>query len=818
MLRALGCLLLVVLFPSAAAGQCGAPAGAERWSDPATWGGSIPTAGDSVVIAAGKTVLLDISPPPLKDLNVAGRLFFDCVDINLFVDRVVVSGEFHIGSPQSPYRNRALIELGDRYYDPSDPLSKSFEAAIGARVEMHGEPRTASWVQLGATAQRGATTIALERAVDWRAGERIVLASTDFDVHQAEERVLTGTSHGGRVLHFARPLQFVHWGRIEPPGVDERGEVALLDRNIKVQGPPIAQTTRVGGHMMFLGYNDANVHLSWIELERMGKLGTRGRYPIHFHLAGDASGCYVRSLSIHHCYNRSVTIHGTNNLVVESTLSYDTFGHAFFMEDRSETGNELVNNLGLVTRVPPPGQRLVPSDATAATYWIQNFDNVLRGNVAAGSEAFGFWYDIPAYTWMLVPPTFVDNVAHSNRLDGFFHDDKVVFSPTTQPGGIYDGFTAYKNRRRGVHFRNANETIVWRNARVADNATAFYLAATGEPRVAITRTLLSDSIVIGESGNVGNPATQHELAFGRSLPNPDAPASPLLGHEILQGNIEVADTVYVNFVPRSFGPVATHGTTAKRGVRVTRDAGVFAQTRSPNPWAIDPRNRVRGLTFVAAKRALFRQPAELESGSASLLIYDQDGSLLGVPDHFLSASTALLLPKVGALPVPSWNAHVVPGPTTGPNDYGQLRLHGDFLRNPSLRIPAVTFRSLTRGASSEVGITPPPFYYAMNVRLFEDYDISFPAFQPRDFEIRLRFGAPQHSAIVAVEYDAPAPRRVMRDRQPIPALDSLEDLRNSGGEGYYFDAANRRVWLMPVINGTGTSVMAGIETQIHVMP
>jgi len=58
------------------------------------------------------------------------------------------------------------------------------------------------------------------------------------------------------------------------------------------------------------------VRMSGVELYRMGQRRALRRYPVHFHMMGDARGSYLRDLSIHHSFNRGVTIHGTDNVVV----------------------------------------------------------------------------------------------------------------------------------------------------------------------------------------------------------------------------------------------------------------------------------------------------------------------------------------------------------------------------------------------------------------------------------------------------------------------------------------------------------------------
>ena len=200
-----------------------------------------------------------------------------------------------------------------------------------------------------------------------------------------------------------------------------------------------------------------------VELNRMGQNMHLARYPIHWHLIGDAQGQYIRNSAIHDTYSRCVTVHGTNYLSVENNVTYNNIGHCFFLEDGVEHDNQFVHNLGILTKCHPGapcvptnlaaagesrpaggnGQNakdvLLPSDNTAATFWITNPDNVYRDNVAAGSDANGFWMSLPehptgkfegteisAKTWPRRTPfrEFKGNVAHSNY-DSFMFDRNV---------------------------------------------------------------------------------------------------------------------------------------------------------------------------------------------------------------------------------------------------------------------------------------------------------------------------------------------------------------------------------------------------------
>ena len=69
-------------------------AAASRWSDPASWPDRrVPLAGEKATIAAGKEVVLDISPPALRSLIIQGKLSFsDESDLELATDWVYVPG------------------------------------------------------------------------------------------------------------------------------------------------------------------------------------------------------------------------------------------------------------------------------------------------------------------------------------------------------------------------------------------------------------------------------------------------------------------------------------------------------------------------------------------------------------------------------------------------------------------------------------------------------------------------------------------------------------------------------------------------------
>src|SRR5271169_65349 len=317
-------------------------ASGKRWSDAATWPDKKVPGKDAVVtIEKDMNVVLDVTPPALRSLTINGKLSFaDNKDLELTTEWVMVHGELEIGTEAKPHTRNATITLTDNVKGEDfgglggNDRSDRGIMLMGGTLNLHG-PEKSTWTKLAKTAEAGSTSIEVLNAADWRAGEEIVLASTDFDPRQAERRTISAVS--GNTITLDKKLDYMHFGKITFD-VDERGEVGLLTRNIKLQASADAEQSFFGGHVMAMV--GSKMFVEGVEFNRMGQNMTLARYPIHWHLVGDATGQYIRNSAIHDSYNRCVTVHGTNFLHVENNVTYNTVGHCFFLEDGIEHGNE----------------------------------------------------------------------------------------------------------------------------------------------------------------------------------------------------------------------------------------------------------------------------------------------------------------------------------------------------------------------------------------------------------------------------------------------------------------------------------------------
>src|SRR5688500_9283920 len=557
---------------------------ATRWSEAATWpNNKVPAAGDKVEIASGKEVILDVSPPALNGVTINGKLTFaDKSDLVLTTEWIMLHGELQIGTEARPHSRKATITFTDNVKGEDVMVGMGDRGIMisGGTLNLHGST-TNSWTKLSATATAGATSIQVLDAKGWKVGDEIVLASTDFDPRQAERRTIAAIK--GNNITLDKKLDYMHFGKITF-GVDERGEVGLLTRNIKIQASADAEQTYLGGNIMAMP--SSKMYVSGVELNRTGQHLTLARYPIHWHLVGEGKGQYIKNASIHDTYNRCVTVHGTNNLQVENNVTYNNVGHCFFLEDGIETGNQFVRNLAIQTKchtskpcdptnLAPFGSTsdglnfktngqdskdvLIPSDNTVSSFWITNPDNVYRDNVAAGSDSTGFWLAFPEHPMGQFEGTeisrtiwprrmklreFKGNVAHSN-FDSFMGDRAPQANGRFAVGGyislvdpadansaqaesVVEDFTSYKNRNSGIWARG--ELRLYKNLKMADNGIGFTQASGNTGRSLYTSRVV-DSLFVGETENIGNPSTPAEKAAGRSLPFPQVADFPVRAYE-----------------------------------------------------------------------------------------------------------------------------------------------------------------------------------------------------------------------------------------------------------------------------------------------
>src|SRR5687768_18340912 len=146
--------------------------------------------------------------------------------------------ELEIDTEARPHTRKATITFTNNVKDEdisgvggaNDKVDRGI-MLMGGTLNLHGD-RQNTWSKLARTAEAGSTSIEVLNAAGWRVGDEIVLASTDFDPRQAERRTITAIR--GNTITLDKKLDYMHFGKITFD-VDQRGEVGLLTRNIKIQ-------------------------------------------------------------------------------------------------------------------------------------------------------------------------------------------------------------------------------------------------------------------------------------------------------------------------------------------------------------------------------------------------------------------------------------------------------------------------------------------------------------------------------------------------------------------------------------------------------
>ena len=459
-----------------------------NWHDPSIWpGDAVPVANSNVTLPANSQVL--VSSCSIVSNTVFQYVTIPATSALIFTDAaqtfaawgITVNGAMYAGSPTCRLRNKVTIILygpSSSYLYPANafllaapnpPYAKGiWVSGEGATLNLCGAQFLPTWTRLAATAHAGDTTVFVQDVVNWQAGQQMVVLGTQLKSARdyTEDEVLTiatvqltanSAATSVSAITLTTPLQFSHYA-----GVEYQAEVALLSRNVLVEGDasseptdssttyynassstssiPASFRTGFGGHVLIDGSGAVGA-LYGVELYRMGQTNRNNRHPVNFHLLGDLtlapattplSNGVVSECSVHHSFNRAISVTGVNGTQLVSNTAWDITGNALVLAAGTEESNTVSYNLvALVHMVytsenPGNGHGFLSGidvvayrpdyfnsnplvsdismafapDAFASCYLLSNAQNSLVGNAAAGCW-FGYWY--PALPLPLAP-------------------------------------------------------------------------------------------------------------------------------------------------------------------------------------------------------------------------------------------------------------------------------------------------------------------------------------------------------------------------------------------------------------------------------
>ncbi|WP_197527044.1 LamG-like jellyroll fold domain-containing protein [Pirellulimonas nuda] len=614
-------------------------------------------------------------------------------------------------------------------------------AAGGGRLQFFGEEKL-SFTKLAATAEVGAASIPVENVIErnfdgvtsaasdgslnWKVGDQIVIASSSYDYADQEVRVIaaaTDLGDGTTRLTLNQPLARRHYGEIETYSnpqrtwdLDLRAEVAVLNRTIRIQGDENADTDNsfgdrakwnsgasdgVGGHVMVMG-SAGQISLDAVQFDRMGQTGRLGRYPVHWHVAGDRSGDVLRNSSVTNSNNRGVTLHGTQNVLLQDNVLHDIHGHGFFMEDGAETGNRLLANIAFgihqvgggessndpfvvpgVTRGPDgkvngeaprsgngesshdTGENTDNRFIHSAAFWITNPDNTWVGNVSAGAEGTGFWFVLPAGVLGLSKDTglyngltprqtnlrqFDYNTTHSSPVGLTFDRGSDIdpgasnsYDPPTEP--VVNFFTGYKHTGAALYHRAPRG--VFNENRYADSGTSSF--------------------------NTFYQEVTSSLFVGHSRGNADA-SKTVTGHSLYDGASTLSGSHFAGYAAANAHTFRSNGGTEKRTHHMVSGVS-FENDGSASHVSISDADG--SPNFGLANTAAY-----------SAVLLDVDGSLTGVAGRTVVPNVPFMHDNDGSDYKPAgWNAWVTD------NLYAELFISTLNPNNASLGMAAMEYTS-----------------------------------------------------------------------------------------------------------------------------
>jgi cell migration-inducing and hyaluronan-binding protein len=205
---------------------------------------------------------------------------------------------------------------------------------------------------------------------------------------------------------------------------------------------------------------------------------------------------------------------------------------------------------------------------------------------------------------------------------------------------------------------------VFRNVKLADNAIGFTHASGAFGRYAFTSQVV-DSLFVGETENIGNPTTDAEKAYGRSLPKRDLPDYPIRGYEYYDYRHDVENVTFRNYEDNA-----------------TRKTGAISNLLFSS-FGVSTNNAFERVKFVNAKPVYFPPMANNSKwasdngGSTSYrtaAYRDKDGSLGGGPNSYVlihdGVNDSIAVDAEACEIKPTWNAAVCKG------DIGRLTFGG----------------------------------------------------------------------------------------------------------------------------------------------
>ncbi|NXJ66569.1 PKHD1 protein, partial [Rostratula benghalensis] len=438
----------------------------ESWNDVEKgWGGfnhSIPGPGEDVIILPNRTILVDMTLPPLRGLYVLGTLEFPNNSSNVLSAAciVVLGGTLKVGSFHHPLERDlkllVLLRASEGIYCDRLEEINGHPGSIGiyGRVQIYSAYPKMSWTHLGTDIAPGNERwIFVEDKVDWNPGGDIVISSSSYEAHQAE--VVTLKEVNGRSIRIHERLLHRHIGRShdteDGKHIPLAAEVGLLTRNIQIKSDVACTGRMLVGR--FTDLSGTEFEGSVLQLLNVAFLNFGPPQLSAIELRNISQGSSVVSSSIYGSCGAGIKAVMSSWILLRDNTVFNTVGPGIDLEGQNHS---LIRNLVILSRQPEGLLSWIAGIKVNLVIGVS-----LCGNAVAGSERIGF--HIRGQECLLDGERWSDNVAHSSlhgihlyRGDGFQTCTRIT------------GFLSYKNYDYGVMF-HLGSSVLLDNVVLVDN-------------------------------------------------------------------------------------------------------------------------------------------------------------------------------------------------------------------------------------------------------------------------------------------------------------------------------------------------------------
>mmetsp|Transcript_63131 Transcript_63131/g.186552 ORF Transcript_63131/g.186552 Transcript_63131/m.186552 type:complete len:1275 (-) Transcript_63131:327-4151(-) len=447
-----------------------------------------------LVIPCGQCVAVDVTDGSTltipHGIDIHGRLHFPPTsNLVLNTTSIFVQGQLDITEPvPGNFVTVNLYGIQEQYLYPQMACSGGHDPACAARKKLGTKPIVIAGGKLNIRTRKASCptwTLLVEHVSDAelkvdpafaacvKPGEGLLITTHSSSWSGDQKKTIVAVDPVTGIIHIDTPSATLP--SLNGPGEPEMAvEIASLSRAVKFVGQRDNPSSQIGAHLIVYHTPDVPQLLAGVHFENFGQGGILGRYPVHFHMSGNSpsevSGNLVTA-SNQRCY----VIHTTNQVTVSNNVAYDTKGHCYITEAGNEVHNVFANNLGARTKLlgHSNGQSDSPGGPhLGSTFWIRDMNNEFYGNVAAGSQSIGWWFEFPGKYGNNMKSTkpissFRDNVAHSAG-NNCMTTYKLGWFPSTP--AVFDNIKIFKCTGESGFKAHHTGLLIIKNSFFADNS------------------------------------------------------------------------------------------------------------------------------------------------------------------------------------------------------------------------------------------------------------------------------------------------------------------------------------------------------------